>query len=59
MIIVEDKGFWQGFDAAIEMVMNTLDQYESNELAKLCVFSFIEQFREDISEEVRLYKKEG
>lgn len=48
--------FWEGFDSAINMVMNSLDNYDSNELAKLSVWDFIEQLKEDLIEEADLYK---
>ena len=54
-----DKQFWRGFDACLEMVLSLLDQYESNELAKLSVYEFIEKFRDDICEESSLHKKDG
>ncbi len=55
----KDFMFWEGFDACLEMVFNSLDNYDSNELAKFSVYDFIEDFREHLIEESELYKKDG
>ena len=55
----EPQNPWELFDAAIDMVINTLDNYDSNELATMSVWDFIEQAKEDILEEAQLYKTEG
>ena len=54
-----DTSFWEGFDAALDMVINALDNYDSNELAPLSVFDFVEKFKEDVVEEAELYKRDG
>lgn len=53
-----DKKFGEGFDAAIEMVINSLDQYDSNELATMSVWDFIEKLKDDIIEEAEAYKND-
>ena len=47
-----DKSFWEGFDLAIEMVLNHLDntEYLTSEATLL---------KDDIIEEAELYKKNG
>jgi hypothetical protein len=54
-----DINFWEGFEAAVDMITNSLDQYDSNELATMSVWDFIEKLKDDIIEEVELYKKDG
>jgi hypothetical protein len=54
-----DISFWEGFDACLEMVLNSLDNQESNEIAKFTVWDFIEDFKQQIIEEADLYKKDG
>ncbi len=54
-----DKQFNDGFNAAIDMVMNQLDQYESSELATMNCWVLIEQIKEDLLENVALYKADG
>lgn len=49
--------FWNGFDACLEMVLNSLDNQESNEIAKFTVWDFIEDFKAHLIEEADLYKK--
>ena len=56
---MSNASFYEGFDASIEMAENILDNYDSNELAALSVFDFIEKFRNDLSAEADLYKKDG
>jgi hypothetical protein len=51
--------FWEGFDAAIEMVLNSLDSQDSNIIAKFSVWDFIEDFKAHIIEEAELHKKDG
>lgn len=51
------KNFWEGFDAAIEMVMQGLDQADNKTL--FTVHNFINEFRESLIYEVELYKKDG
>lgn len=46
-----DNGFWEGFDACLEMVLNHLDNCDPNTLAII--------LRDDIEEEADLYKKDG
>lgn len=53
-----DKEFGIGFDAAIEMIIDSLDQYDSNELATMSVWSFIEKLKDDIVEEAEAYKND-
>lgn len=55
---VGDIIFWEGFDAAINMVINMVDMYDSNELARLSVFDFVEKIKEDIIEEAERCKKD-
>lgn len=50
---------WQSFDAAIEMVFNSLNKYDSAQLDKFTVCGFIDQFTDDLLEEVELYKKDS
>lgn len=54
-----DIYFEQGFDACLEMVINYLNTQESNEIAKMTVWDFIEYFKEHIVYEADLYKKDG
>lgn len=54
--ILKEAKFVEGFDFAIEMVINSLDQYDSNELATMSVWDFIEQLKDDILEEANLMK---
>ena len=53
------KSYWEGFDACLMMVLNSLDNQESNEIAKFSVWEFIEDFKEHLIEEAELYKKDG
>jgi hypothetical protein len=55
----KDISFWEGFDACWEMVLNLLDQQESNVIAKMNVWDFIENFREQIDDEAEAFKKDG
>lgn len=55
----EDIIFWEGFDAAILLVINSLDSQESNEIAKMSTWKFIEDFKDHLLEEVQLYKTDG
>lgn len=57
--MTEDDYFWSGFDACLEMVINSLDNQESNEIAKISPWDFIEHFKEHIVYEAELYKKDG
>lgn len=57
--MTEDKYFWEGFDSCLEMVINSLDNQESNELAKMSIWDFIEYFKENLIYEADLYKKDG
>ena len=54
-----DIAMWNGFDACLEMVLNSLDTQESNEIAKFTVWDFISYFREHLIEQANLYKKDG
>lgn len=47
-----DNNWWSGFDAAIDMVLNHLDNTEEIEGFRICL-------KENILEEVELYKKDG
>lgn len=47
------KHFWEGFDTCLEMVLNNIDNQDSNELPT------IYSLRDDIVEEAELYKKDG
>lgn len=51
--------FWEGFDSAVDMAINLLDTYDSNELAPLSVFDFVEKFKDDLLNECELYKKDN
>ena len=51
--------FCEGFDTAIELVSLILDNYDSNELAKLSVYEFIEKFKDDLLEEIELSKQDN
>lgn len=55
----KDEYFWEGFEAALEIVENSLLNYDSNELAKYSVWDFIEKFKDDLAEETGLYKTDG
>ncbi len=46
-----DSEFWEGFDAAIEMVLNTIDNSHIHTLPIM--------LRDEILDEVELYKKDG
>lgn len=46
-----NKRFWEGFDAAIELVLATIDNSDYSTLPIL--------LREEILDEVDLYKKDG
>jgi hypothetical protein len=48
----KERAFNDGFDAAIELALNTIDNLDSNDLPT------IEDAREAILEEVELYKKD-
>jgi hypothetical protein len=50
----EEKAYRAGFHACFEMVLDSLDSYDSNKLAKFSVWDFIERLREDL---INLYKK--
>lgn len=56
---IPDQQFWEGFEACLEMVLNSLDNQESNEIAKMTVWDFIEDFKAHLVEEADLYKKDG
>ncbi len=56
---LQEESFWEGFDACLEMVLNSLDSQESNEIAKFTVWEFIEDFKEHLIENANLYKKDG
>lgn len=56
---MKSEAFWEGFDACLEMVLNSLCSQESNEIAKFTVWDFIEDFKEHLIEEAELYKKDG
>jgi hypothetical protein len=47
----EDIIWDEGWKAAIEMVIDKLDFYDSNELAKLSVYEFIEKFKDNLHEQ--------
>lgn len=55
----DKESFLEGFNACLEVVLNSLDMQESNEIAKMTVWDFIEHFKEYIIHEVELYKKDG
>lgn len=59
LLKTKDEKFWEGFDACWEMVINSLDSQDSNEIAKFSVFQFIEDFKEHLVEEAELYKKDA
>lgn len=46
-----DEGFWEGFDACLQMVLNHLDNTDPHTLPII--------LRDDILEEAELYKKDG
>lgn len=54
-----DEYFWEGFDACLEMVLNSLGSQENNKIAKFTVWDFIEDFKEHLIEEAELYKTDG
>lgn len=54
-----NKQFWDGFDACLEMVFNSLDSQDSNEIARFSVWEFIEDFKHHLFEEAQLYKTDG
>lgn len=54
-----NEKFWNGFDACFQMVINSLDNYESNDLATMNCWDLIEKIKEDLTEEQELYKKDG
>lgn len=56
---IQDNSFREGFDAAIVMVLNSLDSQDSNEIAKFSVWEFIEDFKQHLLEEAELYKTDG
>lgn len=47
----KDESFWDGFDAAIEMVLNTIDNSDLHTLPIT--------LRDEILDEMELYKKDG
>lgn len=57
--VVFEAEYCAGFDAAIDMVLNSLDNQESNDIAKMSVWDFIEHFKEHIIYEAELYKTDG
>ncbi len=48
----EDRFFWEGFDAAIEMALNVVDNSDARKDDK-------EIIQDEIIESVELYKKDG
>lgn len=54
-----NKSFWEGFDACLEMVINSLDSQDSNEIARFSVWDFIEDFKAHLLEEAELYRTDG
>lgn len=53
-----DKSFWEGFEACLMMVLNSLDSQEGNEISKFTVWDFIEDFKQHIIEEADLYRND-
>lgn len=56
---IANNCFWDGFDSCLDLVLNSLDTQESNEIAKMSVWEFIEDFKQHLIEEAELYKTDG
>ena len=52
----EEGEFWRGFETAFKLIDFILINYESNELAKISVWEFIEKLREDLRKEKEFFK---
>jgi hypothetical protein len=50
-IFKESEIYKVGFDAGIDAAIEILDNYESNELAKLSIWDFENKLRQDLLEE--------
>lgn len=49
--------FWDGFDSCLEMVFNSLNDYDDKAL--FSVHKFITEFKDHLEYEAELYKKDG